>query len=115
MERLGKKYQGSTFDHSLIHTLSFTRAKLVPVYRDREHLTVKPSFVIVFELATQLDLFSQNAQDVIVHRLVFVFVAVFSNTIAVLYTVTTVIKTIHASAQGIFFPLEIPWTCVKIC
>lgn len=85
-------------DRSLLHTLSFTRAQLVPVYRDRKHLTVKPSFVIVLKLATQLDLFSQNAQDVIVHGLVFVFFAVFSQAIAVLYTVTTVVKAIHASA-----------------
>ena len=85
------------FDRSLLHTLSFTRAQLIPVYRDRKHLTVKPSFVIVFKLTTQLDLFSQNAQHVIIHGLVFVFFAVVSQAIADLYTITTVIKAIHAS------------------
>jgi len=91
-------YQGSLFDRSLLHTLSFTRAQLIPVYRDGKYLTVKPSFVIVLELTTQLDLFSQNAQDVIIHGLVFVFFAVFSQAIADLNTVTTAIKAIHASA-----------------
>lgn len=40
---------------------SIACAKLIPVYWNWEHLTVKPSFVIILKLVAQFDFFSQDA------------------------------------------------------
>lgn len=115
MEIINKIQQEGTADRSLLHTLSSTAAQLIPVNRHCEHLPIKPSLVIILELAAQLDLFSQDAQNVVVYRLVLVFVAVFSQAVAILKAISTIVEAIYARAQSVFFSLKVPGTRIKIC
>lgn len=89
--------------------------KLVPVYWYRKDLTVKPSFIIVLELAAKLDLSSEHAQNIVINWLIFILLAVITQAFSVVKTISSAVEAIYASAQSAFLCLEIPRARIEIC
>ena len=89
--------------------------KLVPVYWYRKHLTVKPSFIIVLELAAKLNLSSEHAQNIVINWLIFILLAVITQAFSVVKTISSAVEAIYASAQSAFLCLEIPRARIEIC
>ena len=89
--------------------------KLVPVYWYRKDLTVKPSFIIILELAAKLDLSSEHAQNIVVNWLIFILLAVITQAFSVVKTISSAVEAIYACAQSAFLCLEIPRARIEIC